>query len=163
MLPLIVLLSTALTLPLQGQVVIDRIVAVVNGDVITQSDVRAARLLRLVPDEADADILRRLVDRRLMLAELQRFQASPASPDDIEARRVEWQRSLGAQSVDALLKHAGVQSWFVDRWLANDIRLERYVAQRFAALSDDRRATAITAWRESLRARAEIVYRDQRF
>jgi hypothetical protein len=158
MLALIVCAATVLA-P-QGQVVIDRIMAVVNGDVITQSDVRAARLLQLVPDEPDAAVVRRLVDRRLVLAELQRFQAPPASPEDIAVRRAEWERARGTESVSDLLMRAGVQPWFVDRWLANDIRMERYVAQRFAALSDDRRAAAISAWRESLRTRAEIVYRD---
>lgn len=157
------ILSCVLAWPSQAQVVIDRVVAVVNGDVITQSDLRAARTLRLVPDESDAATVQRIIDRRLALAELQRFQAPAAPASEVEARRQVWAASLGGQSVDDLLARAGVESWFVERWIADDVRLEQYIAQRFAALTEDRRAAAITAWRESLRTRAEIVYRDQRF
>ncbi|MGE3345485.1 MAG: hypothetical protein AB7L71_18855, partial [Vicinamibacterales bacterium] len=93
----------------------------------------------------------------------QRFQAPAAPASDVDARRQVWAASLGGQSVDDLLARAGVEAWFVERWIANDVRLEQYIAQRFAALTEDRRAAAITAWRESLRTRAEIVFRDQRF
>ncbi|MGE3345766.1 MAG: hypothetical protein AB7L71_20270, partial [Vicinamibacterales bacterium] len=108
---LALVLSCVCMWPSQAQVVIDRVVAVVNGDVITQSDLRAARTLRLVPDESDAATVQRIIDRRLALAELQRFQAPAAPASDVDARRQVWAASLGGQSVDDLLARAGVEAW----------------------------------------------------
>lgn len=149
-------------LAVAGQVstTIDRILVVVNGDIITLSDVRAARVLRLVPSGAtDQDILQELIDRRLVLAEMRRFQAPAPEPAVLAARRTEWQSRHRTGDLAQLLLVAGVGTSFVDRWLADDLRREAYLDQRFAALDDERRATAIRLWMDGLRARAEIVVR----
>ena len=67
--------------------VIDRILAVVSGQTVTLSDVMAARQLGLVdPPPGTADpvvyIIDHLIDRTLMLAEVDRFQ--PPEPDPVE-------------------------------------------------------------------------------
>ena len=72
-------------------------------------------------------------------------------------------RKVGAAALDALVKDAGVAPEFVDRWLADDLRREAYLDQRFAALDADRRVEAIRLWIAGLRARANIAYRIQRF
>lgn len=151
--------AQAAVAPAQAPATLDRIIAVVNGDLVTQSDVRAARLLRLVPDGSDADIAIALIERRLIVAELRRFQIPAIDADALAARREQWRSSLGDVDVDALLASAGVAQWFVDRWLSDDVRYERYVAQRFATLAADRRGDAVRAWIDGLRARAQIVYR----
>jgi len=139
---------------------VDRIVAVVNNDIITLSDVRAARLLQLVPaTESDDAIVRTLVDRRLVLTEMRRFQAPEPAPDVLAARVQVWQSTLGGAAPAALLASSGVSLGFVERWLADDLRREVYLQQRFAALDGDRRADAIRVWIDGLRSRADIVYR----
>jgi enoyl-CoA hydratase/carnithine racemase len=147
-----------------AQITIDRILAVVNGDPITLSDVRAARLLKLVPaDTTDVVVVDTLVERRLVLTEMRRFQAPEPTPEALAARRAEWtQRVAGAQP-EALAAAAGVGAEYVDRWLADDLRREAYLQQRFAALDAARRVEAIRLWIESLRVRADVVYRIQRF
>ena len=67
---------------LSAQVEIDRILQRVGDQVITQLDVRRARLLKLVPAAAttDADIQRELENHWLMVAEVVRF--NPAAPDE---------------------------------------------------------------------------------
>lgn len=149
---------------LPAQTTIDRILAVVNGDPITLSDVRAARILKLVPAEAtDVAVMDTLVERRLVLSEMRRFQAPEPTPDVLGARRAEWTVRVSGTPPEALTAAAGVSDGFVDRWLTDDLRREAYLQQRFAALDAGRRAEAIRLWIEGLRARADVVYRVQRF
>jgi hypothetical protein len=148
----------------QAPTTIDRIVAVVNGDIITLSDVRAARVLKLVPDDAgEKGTVAALVERRLVLSEMRRFQTPEPSPDAVSIRRSEWERLVNDATPEALLALAGVDAAFLQRWLADDLRRENYLRQRFAALEGARRDEAIRLWIAGLHTRAEIVYRDQRF
>ncbi len=68
--------------------VIDRVLAVVAGDLIMQSDVRAARELGLVNagDAADPDraVLSQLIDRALILDEVERYAPPEPAPDAID-------------------------------------------------------------------------------
>lgn len=147
-----------------AQATIDRILAVVNGDPITLSDVRAARILKLVPaDATDVVVVETLVERRLVLTEMRRFQAPEPAPEVLAARRAEWTQRVAGTEAEALAAAAGVSAGFVDRWLTDDLRREAYLQQRFAALDAGRRAEAIRLWIEGLRVRADIVYRIQRF
>lgn len=157
------IVTVALVAQAQAPETLDRIVAVVNGDMVTLSDVRAVRALKLVPaDESDEAVVRRLVDRRLVVAELRRFQVPDAAPDEVAARVSDWRRGLEADPV-AVYARVGVGEGFVSRWMNDDLRRDSYLTQRFAALQPDRRAEAIRLWIDSLRLRAEIVYRNQRF
>jgi hypothetical protein len=64
--------------------IIDRILAVVDTQIITLSDVRAALRFGLVPEDVSLDptgaVLQRLIDRRLMLIEVDRY--APPEPAD---------------------------------------------------------------------------------
>jgi hypothetical protein len=146
------------------QTTIDRILAVVNGDPITLSDVRAARALKLVPaDATDVTVVDTLVERRLVMTEMRRFQAPDPTPEMLAVRRAEWAQRMAGTRPEALAEATGVGAEFVDRWLTDDLRREAYLQQRFAALDAGRRAEAIRLWIEGLRARADVVYRIQRF
>lgn len=147
-----------------AQTTIDRILAVVNGDPITLSDVRAARTLKLVPaDATDVAVVDTLVERRLVLTEMRRFQTPEPTPEVLAARRAEWTQRMGGTQPEALAEATGVSAGYVDRWLTDDLRREAYLQQRFAALDAGRRAEAIRLWIEGLRVRADVVYRIQRF
>jgi hypothetical protein len=149
-------------------VTLDRVMAVVNGDVVTLSDMRLVRTLRLpvggavIPASDDA-LLRLLVDRHLVVEELRRFQVP--SPDDaaLAPRVRDWRETLVEADPDQLMSREGVTPAFVERWLADELRRETYLAQRFAALPAERRVDAIRSWIEGLRQRATITYRTQRF
>ena len=68
-------LLVALGFRVQTQEIVERVMAVVAGDVIMLSDVNAVKELGLVPVPAGADpvreILTRLIDRALMLNEVE--------------------------------------------------------------------------------------------
>jgi len=146
------------------QVTLDRILAVVDGDLITLSDVRATRMLTLVPAAAtDVMVVDVLVERRLVLAEMRRFQVADPSPAALAVRKGEWQSRMGTVALAPVFQDAGVGPEFLDRWLSDDLRREAYLDQRFAALDAARRGDAIRLWIEGLHARANISYRIQRF
>src|SRR5206468_8040357 len=73
---------------------IDRVLAVVAGQLITLSDVTAARDLGLQPADGSPDpiraVLTKLIDRELMLAEVDRYAPPEPSTDavDREVQRV---------------------------------------------------------------------------
>jgi hypothetical protein len=126
-------------LTVRAQVVIDRALLRVSGaieTVITQLDVREARLLRLVDvqeatDEAIAD---QLVSRRLMLAELARVPTPEPTQEAFDAHRTEWRQSLGPNAdVAALQASVGMSDAARAAWLRDDLRLRALIDRQFRA------------------------------
>ncbi len=118
-----------------AQTVIDRIAARVNGEVLTLSEIRAVRALKLVPDapESDAALCGALVDRRLLLAEVTRYPPSEPSTDAVAAHRQEWERRLGPDAdVPGLLAQVGETAGWLDAWLIDDLQIRAFLERRFA-------------------------------
>jgi hypothetical protein len=115
--------------------IIDRVLAVAAGQVIMQSDVTAARDLgRATAESADpiGEILRQLIDRALVLAEVERY--APPEPDEAAiVREVEAIRARTARigDYDALLARSGIDERHVRQLVREDLRMEAYLAQRF--------------------------------
>jgi hypothetical protein len=137
-----------------AQQIADRIVVKVNGAMITLSDVRQARLLKLVPGDTDAAIQRGLENRLLILDEVNRSR--PGQSGDLEARRRQWEAALGGRSVSELLKTAGMSSGALDDWLRDDVRIQGYLDERFGSVPPAERERAIQRWVDGLRVRADI-------
>jgi hypothetical protein len=115
---------------------IDSVLAVVEGQVIMLSDVRAFLALRLIepPDEADPIplVLTALVERQLILSEVARYVVEAPSTDEVDARLAAVVARLGG--ADALEQALPVIGFTVDdvrQVLRNDVRIERYLARRF--------------------------------
>lgn len=141
------------------QVELDRIVSRVEGRIVTQSDIRQARALKLVEDATtDESTQRALENRLLVLHELER--AAPlAAPiaDDVEARRNEWMASVGGdQRAPDVLRQAGMSQADLDRWLQNDVRIRHYLQRQFGMLGDAERTRAMAEWFGRLRQRADL-------
>jgi len=85
---LCVLASLCWALPSRGEV-IDRIVAVVDGHIITQSDVRQEREIRTrlgeKTVESDKDLVRILIDDRLIESEIADYPGVDVSNADVSA------------------------------------------------------------------------------
>jgi hypothetical protein len=154
---LVLLLVLALVPSLFAQVLIDGVLLKLGADVITVSDVRQARLLKLVdaPDGTDEAFVDALVKRRLILQELGRNPPTDPSSAALDARRREWESTLGpGVDVSSLRARAGMTEATLRAWLRDDLRIAAYVDQRFPASGD--RAAAIAAWVGELRQRAGI-------
>jgi hypothetical protein len=76
----LVLLLTASSFPVSVQELLDRTLALVGGQPITLSDARAATAFGLIDSDPSTDATRQLVDRELVLREVNRY--APASPAD---------------------------------------------------------------------------------
>jgi hypothetical protein len=141
--------------------VIDRVLAVVAGSLITLSDVNAAYDLGLVKprDSSDRvrDVLSQLIDRGLQLAEVDRY--APPEPSDAEVERevqVVQARFASPEAFDAVLARAGIDLAHLRETLRENLRIRAYLEQRFSA-SDGRRQQVIDDWMAGLRRRADII------
>jgi len=145
-------------LAFNGQL-LDRIVAVVDGAAITQSDVTAATQLGLIQPRAGEPVsaaIDALVERKLMLEEVDRY----APPDPAEAditRRFDEIRARAGARFDSILAASGLTEDQLRREVRNDLRIEAYLQQRFGTSQPtDERAAMIRDWMAGLRRRANI-------
>src|SRR3990172_9436071 len=92
-----VVIVVALSAVLSAQRVLDQVIVRFGGEIVTQLDVRQARMLKLISGTSDSDqaIVEALVNRRLMLAELRRTGGPEPAAVALEARYREWQGRLG--------------------------------------------------------------------
>lgn len=143
---------------LSAQVEIDRVVSRVDGRIITQSDIRQARTLKLVDDTATDDATRRALENRLLvLNELRRMAPlPPASDDDVRGRRSEWVSALGGASTDDLLRQGAMTEPDLDGWMRDDLRIRAYLQRQFGMLAGAERERAIADWLTRLRQRADL-------
>jgi len=120
--------------------IIDRVVAVVDGHLITMSDVRTITALHLLdpaspasPVEAGRDPgVEHLIDRILVLEEVERY--APAPPDDkaIDARLATIAEANGsAAQLEERLHELGVSPAWLRQWATDSMRIRAYVDQRF--------------------------------
>ncbi len=134
------------------EVVVDRLLAVVNGDVVTRSDVRAARQLRLLPGVATIDdeaLVTQLIERRLIVAELARYAPAEPTAEQMTSRRQSWASTLPAgTNVPAALGGVGMRETTLMAWLRDDLRIAAYLDQRFTAAAQPTREQALTYFRE---------------
>jgi hypothetical protein len=141
--------------------IIDRLLAVVGGQLITLSDVTAARDLGLQSADGAADpvraILSKLIDRELVLAEVDRYAPPEPTAQAIE-QEVERIRARFA-SADALasaLARSGIDERQLREIIRQDLRMRAYLDQRFASALE-RRQTLMDDWLAGLRRRGEVV------
>lgn len=151
----------AVSAPVAAEVV-DRVLAVAAGELITLSDVRGAIELGLVDASGAPDPMRaalsRLIERALMIDEVNRY-APPEPPAAAVDARVAALRARfsDAAAFDAALMRSGFDARRFHEAVRENLRIQAYLAQRFTADSAERGQTAIAAWVAGLRRRSEVV------
>jgi hypothetical protein len=132
------LLVVVLAVPSAAAPIIERVLAVVSGSIITLSDVHAAIRFGVVDVAGAADpvgaALDRLIERVLMLAEVERYAPPEPSADEIDARV----RALRAPfpsdaELGRVLQIYGVTPERLRAFARDDLRLAAYLDQRFAS------------------------------
>jgi hypothetical protein len=118
--------------------IIDRILAVIEGQLITLSDVRAVTRLGLetAPESGDSilAVLDKLIDRHLMLVEVDRYAPPEPSTSEIDTQfQVVQKRFADALGLETTLAQVGWARDDVRRYVRDELRIERYLQQRFAA------------------------------
>lgn len=119
-----------------GAQVIDRVLAIVDGRLVTLSDVRAAATLRLVETPADGGVdasLDRWIERVLVLQEVDRFSPPDPPPAAVDERLTSILAVLGDPAGRRpKLEALGVDEGWVRQWVRDDLRIQAYTEQRFA-------------------------------
>ena len=115
---------------------LDRTLALVGGQPITLSDARGAVALGLIDATKDsiADLTARLVDRELVLREVQRYAPPAPAESAVEGRLAEVRTRLGDSLARILAVH-GFTEARLRAWIRDDLRTQAYLAQRFASAS----------------------------
>jgi hypothetical protein len=133
---------------------LDRTLALVGGQPITLSDARAAVALGLIDSAKGsiADLTTRLVDRELVLREVQRYAPPAPAESVVEARLAEIRQRLAGSLAPILAEH-GFTETRLRAWIRDDLRTQAYLAQRFASASMPSDAEVVAAY---ARQRAEF-------
>lgn len=132
------LMSQAQSPAEQPSNVIDRILAVVSGGLILQSDVTAALGLGLVEVSADGDriqkTLDRLIERRLMLVEVDRYGPPEPSRAEVDAAVAEIDKRIASgEQLGAVLRESGFTVDQLRLYVRDDLRIRAYLQQRFGS------------------------------
>ena len=154
----LVLTTTATVVAAQTPVEIDRTLSRVNNVAIMTSDVRQARILRVLTPAPTSDdaILTALENRLLMLSEATRSAVAEPTAAQIAARRQAW-GALWSSPADLAteVKRSGVTDRALDGWFRDDLRIDMYIEQRFPP--DPNRSERIATWIKDLRQRANLA------
>ena len=133
----LVAMGIVLAIAIARAEVIDRILAVVDGALITQSDAAAAIRLGLVAGPADplAAVVDRLIERRLLLREVDRYAPPDPQEADVDRAVIEIRDRTGTPAqFEAILLQTGFSLDQLRRHVRDDLRIEAYLQQRFGTV-----------------------------
>lgn len=126
--------------PVSAQQLLDRVVARVNGTAITLTDLRAAAALGLVEGDGDAGAaaVGALVDRQLMLGEVERFAPPEPAPAAVQDEADRLRRHAGTR-LAPVMEQTGLDEARLRDLARESLRIRAYLDQRFGTLqaSDD--------------------------
>jgi hypothetical protein len=136
-----------------AQQLLDRVVARVGPSAITQTDVEAAVAFGMIDPNA-GDPVKQMIDRRLMLAEVNRLP--PPEPDmravqDLMVRM----KATAGPDVNAVMKRTGVDDKRLSELARESLRVQSYVMQRFG--NSARSEEQMARWLNDLRARGDVA------
>lgn len=133
---LAILLVLLLTASAPRAEVIDRVLAIVDGTLVTLSDVRTAVVLQLVAVSEDRALesgLERWIDRLLVLQEVERFAPPEPDPAIVDVRLADVLSRLGPPDERRRqLEALGVSEVWLRDWVRDDLRIQAYIDQRFS-------------------------------
>ena len=139
---------------------VDRTLAIVAGRTITLSDARTALALRLIEGaEVDTAVVQRLVDRELMLREVDRYDPPEPAAERIDERLAAARAVAGGEDgLARVLRDGGFAERRLRAWIRDDLRVEAYLA---AALRDGRTASGSDRRLADRSAPAHAGHRDR--
>jgi hypothetical protein len=140
---------------------IDRVLAVAAGQIITLSDVTAARDFGLVVPASGADpvraMLSALIDRELVLIEVDRYAPPEPARETVDRELAAVRGRFPTQAAfDGALARSGIDEAHLREAVRHTLRIRAYQDQRFTP-SDPRRQALIDDWLGGLRRRGDVV------
>jgi hypothetical protein len=133
------LVLTGAEAPLPAAELLDRVVALVSGAVITLSAARTALAFGLVEPPSSGDpvaaAVKWLIDRQLVLDEASRYETGEIDQGRIEARMESIKAALGGdRAFEAMLDRLGLTRESARTFVLETMRTEEYVSRRFEAV-----------------------------
>jgi hypothetical protein len=131
--------SIWLSAALSGGEIIDRILAVVGGEILLLTDVHAAvrfGLIEPLPGAQDptSSALNALIDRQLQLFEVNRFLPPEPAAAAIDERLAEIRKRFPSDTaLQAALAEVGITEAQLRSRIRDNLRIDSYRAQRFGA------------------------------
>ena len=120
--------------------VIDRVMAIVDGHLITLSDVHRAMTLHLVDRDGapagEAAALERLIDRVLILQEVERYAPPEPERAALDTQVSDVERGLGNGNLVSTLSAVDASEAWLRQWIRDDLRMRAYIEQRFAGAAE---------------------------
>jgi hypothetical protein len=118
---------------------VDRIVAIIDREVIMLSEAEQAIWLVELSSDEDAglrDVVERLIEARLIEREVARFTDAPV-PDELVEERLALVRSSfpSAEALDAMLSSRGLSREELRSEVSRQLAVNRYLERRFRALT----------------------------
>ncbi len=111
--------------------IVDRIVAVVDNRVVTRSDLNRYQALFANGGGTESDLLRSVIDERLLLVEAQKFEIPEPSAADVRAATEAIAQQLGGRDrLDAALNRVGMVPPDLTRAVQAHLRIQRLLQQR---------------------------------
>lgn len=124
-----------------GSEIMDRVAAIVGSEAVTLSEIDLELRLEALFNESEfegigdrgEEVLRRLIDRRLVLQEVSRTPFLLAVEAEVEAQldQLKTQRYMGGRDFEAALRHYGLTPADCRSFLSERTAFERYVAFRY--------------------------------
>ena len=134
-----------------AQQLLDRVVARVGSSSITQTDVDAAVTFGIVNR---GDALKGLIERRLILAEVDRLPpAEPIEADVMEL--VAKMRATAGANAAAMMKRTGTDDKRLTELARDTLRIQSYMRQRFG--SGPRAEEQRSRWLVDIRTRGDVT------
>jgi hypothetical protein len=111
--------------------VVERVLASVNGQLVTLSDVVAYQTLSGNSEAPNEDAVRALVDRRLLLEEADRFSVPVPNAAEIAARVSDVAHTLGGpEGLAVALDRLGWGRPDLEAYLTDELRVTEFLNQR---------------------------------
>jgi hypothetical protein len=149
-----VLLFFVLTAGSAKQDIIDKVIATVDRQLIMLSDVRAVTELGVLAmgsnEGSETQVTSRLINRILILVEVDRFLVSEPRQTSIQRRVDELKEHHSTvKSFETAWKSVGMTEERLYRLIRNDLRIEGYLRQRFTSTAEPTNAELVQYHKEN--------------
>ena len=133
--------------------VIDRILATVGGGLVLQTDAVAAVRLGFVEVPPQRDALQwtldRLIERRLMLIEVDRYGPPEPPLAEIDRRMQQIDERIGSgERLDTILRETGLSVEQLRLYVRDELRIDAYIQQRFGSTFQPSEEDLLAYYRE---------------
>jgi len=135
----VVLVLAAGVAGIRASELLDRVIAVVSGTVITLSDARTAIMFGLVETRDASDpiavAMQWLVDRQLVLDEVNRYDTPDSDLTTVDPVFSEIRKKLeGGKGTAAVLASLGLDEAGARRFVRDTVRVQQYLRKRFESI-----------------------------